>query len=376
MIDAALALVTGQITALESELEEVTRFLLASDQRLRGDGIWYQNYEFARRFALLDEYLEAAKSASDAGREVAALSLLRPSMELVMRDAFQFRRALVPAKHAFPTAEDADQAISMFQEGLRDGFAWVDERDSSVVHYLLPVISKGSDGQERLPVVGAGFVRYNDWFRLDAALRRKHFRPHVSTYIGEGADQREQQSYYRAELGWGTALGHLVRAGVYSAADVERIQIHYAFLSQFIHPIGDVRRLLGSTGFEQPWVNPSVRLAVRAYAIALTAMQTETLMHLVALQPNVRLLDADRYEAILNSPRLLRVMSALGLPGASQTVLDDEAESQARTLLDAQRAMFSAREQRRRGYLRLDERPHLDSNPVKRLLAHAWRGLL
>jgi hypothetical protein len=235
---AAAAKLLDNLEGLES------RFVVGDVQHLIHN-------EFARRTRLLGNQLRAAMSLVRQDLYPAAFGLLRSAMEQVYVDLLMFMGRRFHQRYL----RVSDELWEKWNADREAGEAWT----ADIVSW------------ERTPrngnvlIVREGLRSSND----DAVLSIFYFLldqyspwmgpPEIQTLFDDGFGDvdsqvraaQENRAMYRQYLSWGGVKANLSANNLASEEDVRMLEVHYRFLSAFVHPIAHVTDCV--YGRNSPW---------------------------------------------------------------------------------------------------------------------------
>lgn len=364
--------------ALDLELSQIWLATSNLYNGFVGDRQWaIQNADISNRFALLRQYIEGATAASDADRPAAAFSAARSAMEMAYSDVLSFRFYHLKGERVFESVEAAEKALDeefgVQNYQVHQLLAVQDPKNLKKINFLKPVLARPQNTNDVELVPGIRFLRINEIYDLRQSRVFKYLRVNQYAYNGDEDHVPGVKSFYRDELGWSSVINQLSWGNFMDEIDFERINLHYAYLSQFVHPYGaPEQQLLNSFRWSEDFKRVVYRLGIRMYGYHLALIEVETFLAYLDLQPNLEHVDREILGRILSNPLRMDVQDLLGLPGAKPTDLDLATEKQYEEDLEFSKSVETDEDKTERGFLRHDPRPYLDPNPFHRLGEQLW----
>jgi hypothetical protein len=287
-------------------LINTARDLMSELEALQGrhvtEGVHHANHgDYGERAQQLAQQLRAADSLAITDRYGPALGSLRVGLEHVMVDSLVFlgdrwqrgkgiseatwlgwvreRQAGEPwTRDIIEWSRDTNGSVRIVREGIRseDGTQVI-----SIFYFLLGEYVPWLGPPDAQDLVEDGLVSLED--------RRER--------------ARKNRSYYRQYLSWGAIKGNLVLNGLATSEDVARLDVHYRYLSGFVHPIAHTAQDLYGRNARAPLYDHFSSELVFFYICVFAIRELENFRRMTDRSPRLRLRDWAAVERKLSDAR-------------------------------------------------------------------------
>ena len=135
--------------------------------------------------------------------------------------------------------------------------------------------------------------------------QQKQFIPDFSPVAHQEKYAEQMQRIHGAYLGWDDILANLKLNRLLSERNAMRMDVHYRFLSAFVHPFTDQRRLLhGTQGAWNTFDHYSSELAL-LYIVILGGRELRALIHGLTRPPRAKISDPDSLRTLVRHADLI-----------------------------------------------------------------------
>ncbi|MCW6003769.1 hypothetical protein K1W54_04130 [Micromonospora sp. CPCC 205371] len=252
-----------------------------------------QHTECADRVRNLGLYLEAALQQAANDSYLAAFATLRTALEHMLVDHLVFSGARYI--RVYSGVDDATWAEWQRKRGAGEAFAgvidWV--RKKNMVEVTYEGIRSTPDEH------GQTFVISPHYFLL------KQYQPYLGPAsaqaefddgIGDIEDDRkfaqENDHIYRTYLSWSGIKKNLMSNGFADEGRITKLEVHYRFLSAFVHPLADVTDVVyGRNNFNVPSYDHYSSELILLYTIVFAVEEIRHFHDMTQRQPTVGIAD-------------------------------------------------------------------------------------
>ena len=281
----------------------------------RGDVHYAVHDEFLDRVLSLERYLATAIAAVNAGNHAPGFALLRSALEhhlvdhLLMRGRRRIRRGRKISQETFDRwwaswkgGEEGYEHIVDMQRNDKGSVRIVDEairvNDEHGVHeYSLSIY----------------YAYFNEFDPLVGPPSEQEHLDHPWLEVDEQREiAREQRRLYEAAMRWKSIRDHLEVNEFYSVDELLQLNVHYRFLSAFVHPTptGDKILQWHHSSYVPIYERDREHIAWELghlYAAALATREIHVFLEMASDRPRVSIRDHD---AIVRAARIAREQSA------------------------------------------------------------------
>lgn len=132
---------------------------------------------------------------------------------------------------------------------------------------------------------------------------------------------RDNRAIYELYLKWASIRENVVSNGFESSADMARIDVHYRFLSSYVHPISDRQRATYGPNHHCRQYDHYASELILLYVITFAVREIRSFMTMCGLEPQVDLRDCN--ELRRECDRLWARAAHLWFPGQPKQPYDD-----------------------------------------------------
>lgn len=283
-----------------------------------------QHDDMADRARALAHHLDAALRLADVNAYPSAFVLLRVALEHQLVDDLIFRgRRLVQ----LVSGVTAEQWAEWNRERQRDADWTRDIADWSIsrkgtVRILREGMFSAPDEQGRRRSLSVYYFLIQQYDALgprpseaDAPTTGFPLPPEQAVKYAKG-----NQAIYETYLKWASIRENIISNAFESHGDMARIDVHYRFLSSYVHPISD--RQAATYGHNQPWpqYDHYASELILLYAITIAVREIRSFVTMCVMEPEVGLRDSAKLRS--ECDRLWASASHLWFPGQPKQAYD------------------------------------------------------
>ncbi len=278
----------GTATRLVEELHSLRNRL-----QHQNDTQHMQHTECADRVRNLGQYLEAALAQAASDSYLVAFASLRTALEHMLVDHLVFLGARYI--RVYTGVDDATWVD--WQQRREAGEAFTEVIDWARKKNMVEVTYEGlrSTPDER----GQTYIISPHYFLL------KQYQPYLGPAsaqaefddgIGDIEDDRkfaqENDHIYRTYLSWSSIKKNLMSNGFADEAAITKLEVHYRFLSAFVHPLADVTEVVyGHNNFNVPSYDHYSSELVLLYAVVIAVEEIRHFREMAQRHPTVGIAD-------------------------------------------------------------------------------------
>jgi hypothetical protein len=215
-------------------------------QRLVSNEVFYfQHGEFADRASSLAGYLQAALVTMQEDLYIPAFANLRSALEHVLMDFLVFlgRRYIQIIDGVDETTWNEWKSRRETGDHFKHVVEWTRTRKGLVEITYDGMHSSASDGEATsLGIHYFLLQQYQPYFGPPSA--QDQFDDGIGDPLSSKDFAKQNEALYRTYLNWRSIKKSLLVNGFVTNSDLEKFEVHYRFLSAFVHPISDVRDLV------------------------------------------------------------------------------------------------------------------------------------
>ncbi len=312
---------SGLLTTAERLVEE----LGGLQQRLehRNEVEYAQHRDFAARARSLAGYLRGAILLAQADLYAPSLASLRIALEqtLVDRLVFLGRRYV----HVVEGVDEATWLEWERQRSAGEAFTtvvnWTRTKKGLVEITHEGLRSNSADGEDDylLSVHYLLLRQYHPYLGPPSAQRQ--FDDGLSEEDRDRKYAEENEAIYRTYLSWKSIKRSLISNGFADETTINRLEVHYRFLSAFVHPVSDVTDLIyGRNQFDLPIYDHYSSELVLLYSIVFAVEEFRHFREMTRRKPLVGLSSWESTEQLCQ--RAWEQTSYLWFPGHSPNLYD------------------------------------------------------
>jgi hypothetical protein len=293
-------------------------------QLLHGETEHMQHGDMADRARALANHLDAALRIADVNAYPSAFAVLRVALEHQLLDDLIFRgRRLVQLVGGITAVQWAEweRERQRRADWTRDIVDWSISKKGTVRIVREGMFSVPDEQGHRWSIS----VYYFLIQQYDALGPRPSKADAPTTGFPLPPEQavkyaKDNQAIYETYLKWASIRENLISNGFESAADMARIDVHYRFLSSYVHPISD--RQAATYGHNRPWpqYDHYASELILLYVITFAVREIRSFMTMCGMESEVRLGDNTRLRS--ECDRLWASASHLWFPGQPKQPYD------------------------------------------------------
>lgn len=352
---------------IRSDIDELVSFILDLDsdgQILDGNTIHYDV------FAALQRTARTCKSSQVLSRShlyASSLASCRTATEQMTSNFLNLRAEGVYYFVPFATHQVAQEWINKTSGTLsgESDFSFIGAQQKCNVRDKLPCVPvilrnvlSVESGQRRIPFPGVRLLSVIDQHRHDHSAKGDFFRGHAFPYVGDKDARFEQKHRFYHHFKWRALLDALEAHELFEKEFIERLDRHYSYLSIFAHgtPNTDNYLLMIQPGKEIE--KQCLEIMIDLYCYCILFQEIKSLENYErtsgGIATGVRILMENHDERFRHRVNVLGYVDAL--PHAYDIFQDDSYRSGLK---------FASGES---GFLREDNRPHLDVDVLRRII--------
>ncbi|WP_285730004.1 hypothetical protein [Nocardiopsis sp. ATB16-24] len=259
------------------------------------------NTDNAKRCASLSVYLQSSLDSLVRDAYAPAFSVLRSCMEHVLVDKLIF----LGQRYVQVFSEIDDETWSRWQAERNSGEAWQNvaswrRSNKRNVRVLFEGLHSKSEKEEERQTIGIHYFLLNEYSPFVAPpSEQEYFDDGVTDATMRRDHAVHNKSLYETYLRWLSVKESLKENGFADGESVRALDVHYRFLSAFVHPNTDATRLLyGNRTWEWPSYDHYSSELVLLYVIVLSVEETRNFLKMADNSPRVGISDRDSLEAL------------------------------------------------------------------------------
>ena len=267
--------------------------LRLQDRLVWSNGAQHLNIsEAAGRPRLLHRYADSAIALAARDRYEPAFALIRTSLEQMVFDWLLFSGRTYRQVEEKVSAETWERWLAARRDrepwthSIRD---WArDKRARVTIIFVGPFDETG-----QLPESGANFYHYLLETYDPTVGKPVHAR---ATGFASKDDNRKRakanEAHYRLNLSWSSLKESLLENQLASKRDADLLDLHYTFLSGYVHPISDrTAATYGQRWMPETWFDHYSSELVYLFAIAIGAAELDHFLHSINTKRSLVTLD-------------------------------------------------------------------------------------
>lgn len=261
-----------------------------------------QHNDFAERALSLSLYLSSALDLSDRDQYLPGFAVLRSALEHHLTDrllflATRYKRVFVDVKKE--TYKEWMRAWQSKESGTESIISIEYETNKMTVIRTGPHASDETGKRQRRAISIYYFLlRDFDPF-VGKAQEQQHLSRGFSSLQHRIEHATEQQHLYGRSLRWDRIKDNLSYNKLCSKATLRQFEVHYRFLSAFVHPVpaafDEVYGRNRPSG--APRYDHYASELILLYVIKIASEELKALKHMAGRTPRIRLAEWDRVEA-------------------------------------------------------------------------------
>jgi hypothetical protein len=302
-----------------------------------------QHGDFADRARNLAEYLRAAVLVASSDAYAPAFALVRTALEHMLVDHLVFSgqryvRIVVGVDGPTWTQWQRQRAAG---ERFTDILDWVRKKDTVEITYE-GLRSAPDEGGQSYVISPHYFLLRQYQPYLGPPSAQAEFDDGIGEPERDRQFARENDLIYRTYLSWSSIKKNLTSNGFADDAAIRRLEVHYRFLSAFVHPLADVTDVAyGRNNFNIPSYDHYSSELVLLYVIAIAVEELRHFREMTQRHPNIEIADWQSTEELCESA--WHKTSYLWFPGQTPHLYDRMQEANRRAFRMLQQGTFEGR---------------------------------
>lgn len=302
-----------------------------------------QHGDFADRARNLAEYLRAAVLVASSDAYAPAFALVRTALEHMLVDHLVFSgqryvRIVVGVDGPTWTQWQRQRAAG---ERFTDILDWVRKKDTVEITYE-GLRSAPDEGGQSYVISPHYFLLRQYQPYLGPASAQAEFDDGIGEPERDRQFARENDLIYRTYLSWSSIKKNLTSNGFADDAAIRRLEVHYRFLSAFVHPLADVTDVAyGRNNFNIPSYDHYSSELVLLYVIAIAVEELRHFRVMTQRHPNIEIANWQSTKELCESA--WRETSYLWFPGQTPHSYDRMQEANRRAFRMLQQGTFEGR---------------------------------
>jgi hypothetical protein len=248
-----------------------------------------QHTDCADRVRNLGMYLQAALLQAESNAYLPAFATLRTALEHMLVDHLVFSGARYI--RVFTGVDDATWSEWQRKRAAGEDFTgvidWVRKRTEVEITTEGPRSTPDDDGQSYIISPHYFLLREYQPY-LGPASAQAEFDDGIGDLADDRKFAKENDHLYRTYLSWSSIKKNLLSNGFVDDKKITMIEVHYRFLSAFIHPLADVTEVVyGRNNFNIPSYDHYSSELVLLYVIVIAVEELNHFYEMTQRRPTV-----------------------------------------------------------------------------------------
>ncbi len=248
-----------------------------------------QHTECADRVRNVAQYLEAALQQAANDAYLSAFATLRTALEHMLVDHLVFSGARYI--RIYSGVDDATWADWQRKRAAGDAFTEIIDwaRKKNLVEVTYEGLRSTPDEQGQTYVISPHYFllrQYQPY--LGPASAQAEFDDGIGDIEDDRKFAQENDHIYRTYLSWSSIKKNLMSNGFADEATITKLEVHYRFLSAFVHPLADVTEVVyGRNNFNIPSYDHYSSELIFLYAIVIAVEELRHFREMAQRRPTV-----------------------------------------------------------------------------------------